>query len=646
MNKQRHLIFLLRLLIPVLAVTACSEDFDEHYNSSSQLEKNIIQVLEEDGRFSSFVAMIDRLDLRSTLGEAAIYTCLAPTNEHVAAWLDKKGHGSIEAAPEEELRSYVNYHFINGMYYAYDLEKRFLDANDELGQTRATYFKTRVSESNPGKAIRVFTPPFFSSRQEDYSGFYQVQGEGLMVESARISPTDHDIDANNGVIHVLEDPLIVLPRTDEALMADPETSIYSSWLEKHVQYTLGEKDEFGWVDTTLIKSYSMGRNLADEDVLSTLLVPTNEAILEYFEPYMEEDLYNTIDSLPERVMYSLLRSSIISDVWYKSDLERNDPVWRAFNAQPLMVQDVPKSIIGSVPASNSVIYKVNQVIESPEMHSVEGGVYMKYREYSQWYWMFEHTTLNDGLTDPLSYQHSSKTVLLQPDGSWGFPLAQDMNTEELERRYYECHTGIINMDVRTEEGFRHRYYPTDYGYILYDEGKFYDYTGHSVSLRSETPAWERSNGTIYEVDGFLNPLLKTDTSLTVYNLMRKDPELSIFAEACERAGVATALNLVGFFSYTLLAPTNDALNTAGIDPASMSQEELLRLVNAYIMPNRYVFSDGVFNGQIPDRNEDYMMVNGAWGSFSVTGASGTTLVPVETDIQGCNGVVHKVTGVF
>src|SRR3546814_7237474 len=82
----------------------------------------------------------------------------------------------------------------------------------------------------------------------------------------------------------------------------PETSIYSHWVEKHVQYTLGEKDEYGWVDTTLYKGYSFGRNLADEDVRSTLLVPTDEAILSYFEPYMEELLFNTIDSLPKRVM--------------------------------------------------------------------------------------------------------------------------------------------------------------------------------------------------------------------------------------------------------------------------------------------------------------------------------------------------------
>lgn len=643
MKKQRHWISLLIYFVLSAFLTACTKDFDEHYRSNSELEKNIVQVLEEDGRFSSFVEIIDELGLRETLGEAAIYTCLAPADEHVRAYLESRGYASAAEAPEEELLRYVNYHFINGMYYVYDLEKRYLNVSTELAQTRATYYKTRITSSRPGKSIRIFTSPFFDKQQDDYRGLYQAEGTGFMVESARISESDHDIDANNGVIHVLEDPLVVLPRTDEALAADPETSIFSQWLEKHVQYTLGEKDEFGWVDTTLYKSYTIGRNLADENRLSTLLVPTNEAVLAYFEPYMEEDLYNTIDSLPQRVMYSLLRSSVIDDIWFKGDLERNDPEWRAFSlARIPRIEDVSPLISGSVPASNSVIYKVNKLIESPEMHSVEGGVYMKSREYSQWYWMFESTDLEAGLTDPLNYQHGPKTVLLQPDEFWGFPLAEDMNKEDLERRLEACRTGIINLDVRTEDGFRKRYYPTEFGYILYDDGRFYDYTGNSVSLLSGESVWERSNGTIYEIDGFLNPLDKTDTTLTVYSLMRNDPELSVFTQACVRAGLATELNLTGFFTYTVLAPTDEALMNAGVDPGELSETELLAFVNTYIIPNRYIFSDGVFNGQIPDKNGAYVTVSGAWDGFAVTGASGNTVTPVTPDIQGSNGMIHKV----
>src|SRR3546814_121312 len=126
-----------------------------------------------------------------------------------------------------------------------------------------------------------------------------------------------------------------------------------------------------------------------------------------------------------------------------------------------------------------------------------------------------------------------------------------MTPEEREYRYMQCRTGIINEDVRLEDGFRRKYYATEFGYLYYEDGKIYDYTGNSVSLVSTTPTWERSNGAIYEIDGFLTPMDKLDTALSVYSLMRQDPELSVFVNACGRAGLGAELNLTGFFSYTV-----------------------------------------------------------------------------------------------
>src|SRR5690606_5873496 len=96
-----------------------------------------------------------------------------------------------------------------------------------------------------------------------------------------------------------------------------------------------------------------------------------------------------------------------------------------------------------------------------------------------------------------------KTVLVQPDDTWGFPLASDMLLEDREFRFQQCRSGIFNIDVREDGGFRKRYYPTDFGYVLYDDGRFYDHTGHSVTLLTSDPVYERGNGAIYEIDGFL-----------------------------------------------------------------------------------------------------------------------------------------------
>lgn len=630
-----------------LLLGGCAKDINEYYNPQSALDKNIIQVLEEDGRFSAFIGLIDRLDLRSTLGEAAIYTCLAPMDEHVLSYFTQKGFSTIDEVPEDELRKFVNYHFINGMYYKYDLRQRYLSANSEINKSRATQYRSRTDDKMPGKAVKIFTSSFFQTQAPDYAALFGGDNSeaAFMVEGARISETDQDIDAQNGVIHVLETPLIILPRTDEALANDPETSIFSSWLEKHVQYVLGGKDETGWVDTTLYKSYSFGRNLADENVLSTLIVPTDDAILAYFDPYME-DLDHTIDSVPREVMYSMLRASVIENIWYKSDLARLKPEWRMFTARPFVVQDIPNAIIGSVPASNSVIYKTNQVIEPPVMHSVQGGILMKHKVYGQWYWMFENTNLEAGLTDPISYQHSPKTLLVQPDYIWEGVLASDMLPDDRDFRVQQCRSGIFNIDVREDGGFRKRFYPTDFGYVLYNDGRFYDHTGHSVQLLTSDPVYERGNGAIYEIDGFLSPLDGLDVTQTLFAKIQSNPELSAFSGAIERAGLVAELQLTGFFTFTVFAPTNEAILASGIDIEAMSVDELARFVNTYIVQGRAIFTDGVFNGQIANKNGDRLQMSGAWDSFRISGLSGQS-VPLKTgNIQGNNGVVHTINQLF
>src|SRR5690348_5446569 len=126
--KQTKKYFILLYVILTVFGISCSKEFEEHYNPERRIDKNIVQILSEDPGLTEFVKIIDKLGLRKTLGEAAIYTCFAPTNEQVNSYFQAKGFNSVDNAPESELRRYVNNHFINGMYYKYDIEKKYKDA--------------------------------------------------------------------------------------------------------------------------------------------------------------------------------------------------------------------------------------------------------------------------------------------------------------------------------------------------------------------------------------------------------------------------------------------------------------------------------------------------------------------------------------
>ncbi len=639
--------YLFKAIVPLFClICSCTTAFDNHYNPERMIDGNIIQVLEKDDKFSDFVKIIDKLELRVTLGESALYTCLAPTNEHVQSFLQEKGFNSIDDVPEIELRQYVNYHFINGMYYKYDIQKQYDDAllSGGVKPTRAIVFKTRNEYRLPGKPLRIFTPSFFENQQSDYMSLYHENGAGFTVENVSVSEEESDMEASNGVIHVLASPLKILPRSDEAMMNDEETSIYSKWVEKHQTFTLGEIDPEGFVDTTKYKSYTLRRNFADETLLSTLFVPTNKAIETYFEPYLG-DLYNTIDSVPHYVTTLIINSGILADLWFKSDIARNNPEVNTGTYIQRTI-DLASHINGSILASNSIIYKMDKMIEPPRLNSVEGGVYIKYSKYSQWYWMFQHTSLENGLTDGQYSQHAPATLLVQHDSIWGSPPAAALGTIELEERLKECRTGILNYNVLEDGGFQNRFYPTENGYVLYQDNRIYDYTGKSVSLMTDEPTWERVNGGIFEVDGFLTPLEKNDTSRTVYRLIETNPELSIFRTACNDVGVGSELNLTGFFTYTVFAPTNSAILNSGIDILGMEESELLEWVQNYIVVNRFIFTDGVFNGSINNKNKEPLFISGAWDSFNVKSSFGNTIMPQTSNIQGSNGVLHLMGEVF
>lgn len=626
---------------------SCSKEFEEHYNPRTKVDKNIIEVLAEDPELSDFVKVIDKVGLRKELGEAAIYTCLAPTNEHVQAFIKANGIGTIDAAPEPLLRQYVNAHFINGMYYKYDIEKRYIDAaKGGLAPSRATYYTTRGEGNLKAKSIRIFTQPFFNVQSDDYKAIYNIDGNGFTVESAKVHETKHDIDAVNGVVHVLTSPLPNLPTTDAAIASEGGMSIFNRWLEAHVGYVLGPKDEFGWVDTTLVKTYPGLRNLADEAVLSTMFVPTDEAILQYFTPLLPH-FGGTLDSIPDFVKTQVVKTAILADPWFKSDIVRDNPKIR-IGGFPQEVSKISPTIVGSVLSSNSVIYKVNKVVESPILHSVEGGVYMREKYYNQWVQMFITTNLEDGLTDGLYYQHADKTILVQPDDFWTGPIAEDMTAEEREARRKECRTGIFNIDVRDDGGFRKRYYSTEFGWILFDNNRFIDYTGNSVSLLSRQPVWEKSNGAIFEIDGFLKPMDQLDLTRTVFALIAADPQYSQFKSAITKAGLESELKLTGFFSYTVLAPTNTAMQAAGINVATSTPEQMRTFVGKHIIPNRSVFTDGVSQGVIPNKNGELVTLSGAWETFSIANPQ-KTIKPTpltEANKQGNNGVIHKVNQTF
>lgn len=663
MNKLNLSVSVALLL---LLLTACRKEFDDHYHSSgsSTIKSNIVQILEQQSDLTSFVAMIKRANLERTLGESGLYTCFAPRNEAVESFL-QANNATIETLPMKTLVQYINYHFMTGVKYYYDFQKEFegFKPNDKdyyLSYQTAVTFNTRSDSDNKSKYIRVFTQPYLNANAENYKYLREREGSDFMVEGARVS-AERDIPASNGVLHIMEDELPFAYRVDEALDRESDLSILKSWIDNFVGYE-SKAVEGGIIDTSKVKYYNISLtdakpwkvNLADEEEGRIMIAPTDAAIKEYLAPYMTEDQLGTDYSKIDReflvpILYTLI-SSQTSICWGVVDIDRGYPTYRSYSATQIHQQNnISSTYTGSMLSSNAIVYKVNKMPEIPFFQTIEAGLYINKSKYEEWFKMIskEKLDLSYTLTDEFSYQHPSRTLLIQPDSKWDKKV-DDYETAYLDTLSWRLRAGIIMMNVKEGE-FTKRYYPTSCGYLLYEgNGVLSDFHGNKANLLNNGKAqWAKETGTAYEIDKIFDALMMADTTELMYRkCIQKDDDFLYFDKLCQLTN--TDLDAIGYV-YTVFAPTNEAFEAYGYTLEAiegMDEDEAKKLVANHIVTNRRIFTDGSTQGGIQS-NGLVVNISGTWDNFRLsTQNGGGRIVPTKCNIQASNGIFHGITGVL
>lgn len=136
------------------------------FPAMAQDGKDIVDTAVEAGSFSTLVAAVEAAGLADTLKGEGPFTVFAPTDEAFAALPEGTVDDLLKPENKEKLTSILTYHVVPGKVMSSDLSD---------GQTAETVEGSEVTIKTEG---------------------------GVMVNDANV--TSADIEASNGVIHVID----------------------------------------------------------------------------------------------------------------------------------------------------------------------------------------------------------------------------------------------------------------------------------------------------------------------------------------------------------------------------------------------------------------------------------------------------------
>ncbi|WP_339899111.1 fasciclin domain-containing protein [uncultured Gilvimarinus sp.] len=251
MNK---LLRYLMMAVMVLGVTACGSDDDDDYNPPEEVN-TIVDVAEQNGNFTTLIAALEATGLDATLDdESATFTVFAPTDDAFALL----GQDSIDnlLADTDTLSDILLYHVV-------------ADTEIDSGAAIAAAGTTLTMANGMDTGV-------------------SLQGETLRLNLVKVTSTD--IEASNGVIHVLD--AVLMPPAERGT---PDMNIVETAVSAGNFTTLVSALQTAGLDTTL----------ADENATFTVFAPTDAA----FAMVGEENI-NALLNDPEALNAVLLQHVI------------------------------------------------------------------------------------------------------------------------------------------------------------------------------------------------------------------------------------------------------------------------------------------------------------------------------------------------
>ena len=592
-KKHSSVFFSVLMISFSLFIVSCDDDDDDTMMSS----KNIVEIAQSDPNLSTLVDAIVAADLVETFSEGGPFTVFAPTNDAFAK-LDPDVLNNIISTPSL-LTALLQYHVVSGEV------------------TSSQLSNGNVATLLSGQSIAV-----------DVTG-----GMVTLNESSKV--TAADIDASNGVIHVIDEVLLPTDFVSQTIVqiaaSNPDFSILVSALSKPE-----------------LSDLLAAANDPTSDL--TVFAPNNDAFNATLDALGKE----SIDDLPVTLLREIVQYHIVAGAQMSTDLTNGllptlltDENLTVDVSNNVMIND-SEVIAADIKAINGVIHVVDGVLLPSYVASAVGSI-SEVILFDPNYTILVAALQKAELLETVST--AEELTLFAPDNA-AFVAAGITSLDGLDK---EALTPILLYHVLGAEVLSTQLPEDGMATTLSSDQMMYlGYLNNGVVLINGLTKitgvdMVKNNGVVHTIDRALVPPAGDVVDIAIAMAdMGEDSEFTVLVSLLASdtySDVTTALKAAD--NVTVFAPTDEAFGAISDVIATLTEEQIRTVLQYHAAPAR-VFSSQLVDGQVIGMlSGETVMVNISENGVTLTDKSGAEDANVvEVNVHGSNGVIHVVDKVL
>ena len=608
----------------VVFAVGCNNDDDDNNdgNPDPVEELSIYETAVSSADLTTLVEALERTGLDETLNNPGTYTVFAPTNDAFSA-----AGIELDDFTNEELTNLLLNHVLGSEVMSGDLS--------------TTYVNTLATGPDENK-ISLF-----------------VNTDGGVTFNGVASPVSGglDIEASNGVIHLIDAPLGIPSVVDHAL-ANPEFSTLVAALTRFEdQYT-------GLLGSDLAAPY-------------TVFAPTNQA----FADLLSALGASSLDDISDEVLGAVLTYHVIleanvqsSQIPVDTDVATANGATVSFSTENdgVQVNDgtaTPANVVvADVQAGNGVIHAIDKVLLPEEIADAVGLGRKTIADvaaaagFTSLLAAAERAELSAVLDDP----DTNITVFAPTNDAFaafltanGFASVDEVPVPVLQNILlnHAVEGRVLSTDLSTGYTTSLAVVPNEDMdnlslYINTSEGVRINGMANVVTTAAgETFDIETDNGVVHVVDAVIG-------LPTIVDFAAADPNFSTLVEALssveDQAGYLASLVAPwggdgSSAPFTVFAPTNDAFGDLLTELGAGSLGDIpsatvIETLAYHVIGNNNLRSDDLTAGEATTLGGPVTVALG--DNVTITDANGRTSTVIAADVQAYNGVIHAIDTVI